>query len=421
MLFQREFDFTVVGDEPAGLWCLRELARLFPWARLGWVSLGVGSDNVLVPQAASQVFNLNSSVPWHPEILLRRRPITWSTETLKEVFPSLPQSLFNGDLADPYLGRQMHHLADTALRKHPELVSCTAAIWKRIGRTPTLSPQSCLASTLLATEMCCWNPVVEIPSTVQRMVLASDVRLAAMENRRSINYLSFTDQTEFSTRHLLFNHTISTGLQWTESCARFCLNVDPSALARQRSYSIRLVVAPQGVPTTLQPLTVLIDTDEVPDNSEIWPIECFKQGDKTELILHVHDVYPSSAESVLHKIKNSLKRAFRILPFLTDRIESFSVPLDLESCGDQSMRLRAMSRIEDTSIELYSTTVLGCSTRWPTAFWLAPNIHCHLPYPVGPLIVARALLRELDRRLGKRRIRQAGQNEAQLAGVTKIQ
>src|SRR5690349_17248665 len=88
-----EFDYVILGDEPAGLWLARRLTEHLADAavppRIAWVSFEANHQPIPFPKKLADSFGLTSQDVWSAEVVTPERAMPWEDAALKAAFPEL--------------------------------------------------------------------------------------------------------------------------------------------------------------------------------------------------------------------------------------------------------------------------------------------------------------------------------------------
>ena len=398
------FQCVVLGDEPAGLWLLRRLAQTNESQQLGWIRLSQSPSPTAVPVPLVTGFGLELGPSWSAEILTPSASLVWENSTLQETFPELPKEFSR--VVSTNVGRSplsTPHLAAVryAIRHRPELLTYASGLWKLLGRAQKLHPETLVAGALLCTELAWWEPHAFLPSDLKT------IRLSPLENPIEEAHLlkngklaiTFQGHDPIASEHWILNapwrHLLSLNRKSRDLLSR--LNEQEDLRSQHALCGLRLRVGREAVPCTMRPLTVSFNTNDIPDPlNEIRNIELHEsqEGEK-ELVLWVSVPRELSLDTTLDKFREGMKQLNHLLPSLPGSVIHLSVPLTMESCFSEAHRASAIALLEEAFIEHYAFTALQTQTRTAGFYILPPSIHCHLPYPIGPLYAARRLLEEI--------------------------
>lgn len=411
-----EFDFLIIGNEPAGLWLARrlreELASETPAPRIGWVDFGPAPE-CFFPDKVASLFQLPPADPatlFSPAIVSPERTLSWREETLSEFFPELPSSLLGSYAPKAPLAPTSAEMSSLryALRGHPELLPLSAGLWKRLGRAPNLHPETILAATLLCTKLRVWHPTEDLPSSIDafRLDPVTNPLTGMKASRGGEIALQFQGLPPLLSRKWILNlpfHLLRRLTQNTPELAAL-LHASPAMRCHTGLFGLELEVAPGGIPANLSPLTTVLETESIPDlDEEVWPLQLRSKGDKTALTLWATAPQEVSLESTLDQFRKGLGRLNHLFPFLADSIDSLSVPLGMESCFDDETRAAAYDLLEARHWECYQAVSFQTQSRSTALDTFFPFLNCHLPYPVGPMVTAQQWLTEVVRSRKRRK------------------
>lgn len=398
MFSSEEFSSLVIGDEPAGIWCLPFLAEhAHPHSRIGWVTFS-RTSRYAVPALWAEILGVNPLSLWSCQIVTPSGTFTWDPQTVSECYPELASGRGNALMPRPERAS-----VEKSLRKYPELLFYSQALWKFLGRTDRISPQNALGAGLLAQELFWWSPQDTLPSDLTTLRLDNVTDLELSFTKRNQILVSISGQT-YLTKTLILNLSLSQLVAvYGKSRDVFKkLGLSGSGLAPYALYPLRLLVEPSAIPGLIKPVTLIFDTAEIPDiSSEVWPVEVVEREGTKELTLWATCGNDTNLDGILDQFRLGLRSLYHLFPFLSTRILRFSVPLYLDSCFSQASRCEQLGQLETARSERYCVSQMHWRTRHPYVFLLSPSLHSYFFYPLGPLYGAASLLRELLRKENK--------------------
>ena len=400
-----EFNCVVLGNEPAGLWLLSQISGSFSQSnlkpRFGWLQIGKAPSPLAVPRWAAEPFQLQEAPQWHAELISPRRNLLWETESLRNLFPELSTLLDSKEIPHHFGHPQAGELKTIrrVLQKHPELLGYASGIWKHFGRTQRLHPEMLIWSTLLCRDLMWWNPQASLPKEVETVELtASHNRVEGIERLKEGGVcIKFQNQTPILARKWLFNlpyqHIRAMDNERRELSTLLALDEDMRS--SQSLYVFQVEAQRQMVPKPMRPLTVMYDTEVIPDwGTEIWPVRLTETPDHKVLEFRVSAPRPAAIETILEGFRQALGRIHRLCPFIAESAVNYSYPLSVETCASQEQRIEITESLEMESIELYDRTSFLTGTRQKGVSAVLPFLNCHLPYPLGSLTSARLVLKD---------------------------
>jgi len=401
-----EFDCVVIGDEPAGLWLLEKLSTRWlstPTGprkpKLAWISLASVPDCSL-PTQACKPFAIHSSDKWSPEIVTKKESFVWNVETLVKRFPKasiekiIPESF---DMI--YHGSQLRE-ASNALKAYPELLGISQGLTRFFTRSESLGPESAILASLLCTEFTQWNPSKGISkfakcydfngkdTPVEKVYFSQNARIAVQLSSREA----------LLAEHVIFNSDFRSLMPIIKSSPDLQRSIDLGSLTLSEDalFELPMKVESNGLPQIIPRMNLFLDTLEIPEpKSEIWPFSLKVGEDSSVLSLWSQNKKSVHLESILESLKAGYQRMNWLFPFLSDHLLSLTVPMDLESCSQEDSRTELINYLETNSIEKYRLAKKDANTRHPQISLLTPNLQCFYPYPCGPLMVAKDLLKQL--------------------------
>ena len=422
-IHMEEFDFLIVGNEPTGLWLAKRLTETLagevPRPRIGWLDLG-SAPVTFFPEKLASLFQIPEGNSFSPEIVSPERTLPWREDQLTEVFPELPQSLLGS-----YAPKFPLHLTSAeksalhyALRTRPELLPLSAGIWKRLGRAPNLQPETILAASLYCTRLKEWQPSQDLPSEVEvfRLNPLQNFLQGLKSSRTGDLSLQFQGLPPLLSKRWILNLPFHVLTSLTSQVPEFMslLHGHPSMRSHLGLFALDLEVKSEALPARLSPLTILLETETIPDlDEEIWPVEARPSTHSNRgLTLWATAPQDISLEATFDQFRKGMGCLQRLFPFLSDSLVSLSVPLDMESCFDAATREQTYRQLEACQWESYQSVSFQIQSRSPSLDAFFPYLNCHLPYPVGPLCAARTWLEELVKKRRKLTPKASGLSEA---------
>lgn len=406
-----EFHYVILGDEPGGLWLARrlseELRDVVPEPRIAWISFTETLKPTIFPRKLAPLFQVTPGDAWSAEIVTPGRVLKWDDASLARAFPELPPTAFG----DPQgsLGASQAQLSAIryAIRCRPELLSFASGLWKALGRAHRLHAESVVYGALLCTELFHWDAAAEVPPGVERIVLSPDDNpLEALKAPRSGGLsLQFKGRAPLRGQKWILNTSFRRLHSLSSACRDLLdlLHFEGSMRAQEALYPFHVRAESRAIPCTVGPLSVWFDTEEIPElHSEVWPIEVQNEGNVKRITVGASAPRELSLEAVLDRYREGMRRLNRLFPFLAESLIQVGVPLSMDSCFREEDRARALREIDTDAVEWYSLTSAHTQTRSDALEGLFPFLHCHLPYPIGPLQAAGKLLTELTRRKKKK-------------------
>jgi hypothetical protein len=407
-----EFDYLVIGDEPAGLWFLSRLYEHYrilerehaekhsgrppePPPRLGWVSFASPPRSVLMPAKIAEEFHLRPTKTWSPEVVIPGETFSWSEEEITQRFVHLPYHKLKENWLTPPSA-----LCAQTLKNHPELIPIGKGMWKLLGRAERPSSDALVTAAVLATDLFWWDPAESLPEPVVRIpALVRDNLVESFEPARSRGHtIRLRNIGELTAKRILFNNSLfglKTLLREVPK-VQSALQLDPKLSARRALYPLKLAVEKSAIPCPVRPVTIAFDSLEMPDgDGEIWPFQLSEAENAKELCLWVSGRREISLDTVLEQCRKGFGRLNQIFPFLSRSLVEVKVPMSMDSCFSSAVRHQVMDYLEEHAIELYDLTSFQTHTRLGSVFLVGPFLSSHLPHPVGSLMAARQVLREV--------------------------
>lgn len=401
-----EFEYVVVGNEPAGLWLLSALEKAHrqfgEQPKAAWICLGNEPAPVALPSKLGKAFDVDGVDHWSVELLTPERSIEWNAKTLASMFPELPAIDTAREVLDSLTSPSVPEMTAVrnAIAKKPELIGFAQGVWKSVGRTQQQLPEAAVHYSRFLTELQWWSPEKSLSTSVERVLL--DPRENAMEafkprkaDGASIRFRNFGEVTS---RRWIWNLDMRTLMTLASKCPELVtlLNLQWAPARLSALYPLQLTVAPEAIPAPVPPISLLYDSELIPDpQTEIWPLTLRSVGESKQLTVWANAPGLVSTDAVLDRFRVGVRRVNQLFPFLAERLRQYSVPLTIDTCFDEAQRRAVADRLQDSSFELYEQTSFYTETRSPALMLLVPYLGCNLPYPIGTLSAARRIVSSL--------------------------
>jgi len=424
-----EFDFLIIGNEPAGLWLARRLreecASETTPPRIGWVDLGPAPETFFPEKVASlfQLPQVDSSTLFSPDIISPERTLSWREETLSELFPELPSTLLGSYAPKLPLTPTSAEMSALrfALRAHPELLPLAGGLWKRLGRAPNLHPETVLAAALLCTKLRVWYPAQDLPNGIDvfRLDPVTNPLTGFTPSKTGEISIQFQGLPPLLSKKWILNVPFSELRLLAKNAPELAasLHGNPAMRSHLGLFGLDLEIKRDGLPRNLSRLTTVLETESIPDlDEEVWPLQIHTENDRTKVTLWATAPQDVSLECTLDQFRKGLGKLNHLFPFLADSVDSLSLPLGMESCFDDEARENAYRLIEARHWECYQAVSFQIQSRAPGLDSFFPFLNCHLPYPVGPLVAAQHWLTETLR--GRKKLRKPAAPAPQISSAT---
>jgi hypothetical protein len=398
-----EFHYVVVGDEPAGLWLLsaldKALREVGEEPRLAWASLSPEPKPCVLPTLLGPAFGIKPSAPWSADLVTPKGTFSWSSRELSERFPELGPLESTAQGLDALVSPSSVDVGSVrnAIRQHPELIGYAQALWKMLGRSETLNPESLVHFSRFFTSLQWWSPEKDLPSSVERIFLSpfENPIESVQDSARSATVLHWRHYGEVLSRHWIWNSDLRTLSELVSKCEplrkQLLFDWEPAKL--RALFPFPLMVEPEAIPLPVPPLTLIFDTDLIPDpTSEIWPVTLRSTGTLRELTLWASGPALNSLENGADEFRRGMQRLQTLFPFLPQKLANTPFALGLDTCIADSERKRVTELLQASSQEQYRLTNASTETRSSRMTKLLPSLGCHLPYPIGALIKAKSLV-----------------------------
>ena len=402
-------DVLVVGNEPGGLWFLREFARLkkHTAAKLGWLKVNEPIPEIPLSVSISNHYKIPTGPHYSVEVATKSRLFQWSPEKVFDRFNSLERSL--GEKTTDPTPAELRSIKEAVLR-NPELITLSQALWKRLGRCREIPEAQMVWAALKALQLSDWSP-----DTILSEI--SNVTTYGMDEGdcwKSVEEIPHPDSTEkgkmfkltLSSGRILFSKLVILNLT-VRQLRQFVMSSKLSEwapfpddlLSRYSHYPLTLKFDRYHLPQNIQPLTLLLEQDVLPEpDLEMWPMSLNSKDNSQSVTLWVTDRTDFSFEVFTEKLKKALARFQYHFPTALEHTVSQSISLGIDNCYSEEQRLNVIKAIENSRQELYSISLLNVRTRKKGIYSLVPALRCTLPYPLGPLRGAEEILQELFNR-----------------------
>lgn len=400
------FDVLVLGNEPGGLWFLREFERLknHTAAKLGWLKIDAPILEIPLPISISSHYRINTGTTYSAEIVTKSRLLQWSPEKVFDRFKSLERSL-GEKTTDPTLA-ELRSIKEAVLR-NPELITLSQALWKRLGRCREIPEPQMVWAALKALQLTDWTPealISEISNLTTYLMREGDFLKSVEETdhpepnqKGKIFKLSLESGKVLFSKLIILNFTAVQLRQFvTNSVVGEWALCPDDLLSRFSNYPLTLKFGHYHLPKNIQPLTLLLEQDVLPEpDLEMWPMSLSSNDLNQSVTLWVTDRTDFSFEVFTEKVKKALARFQYHFPTALNHTVSQSIPLGVDICYSEEQRVRVIKAIENSRQELYSISLLNVRTRKKGIYSLLPALQCTLPYPLGTLRGAEEILKEL--------------------------
>ncbi|MBY0370012.1 hypothetical protein K2X33_04950 [bacterium] len=399
-----EFRCAVVGNEPAGLWMLSALRKALEErgesGSFAWVSSAQPQQSLLFPSALAQSFGLPAGVSFSPEILSPDNSLRWTDECVAR-FVTVPAAPKEQTALDAFLrpAKEAKQAMACALTAHPQWLAYAQGLWKGLGRSSRLSAETLVHYSRYFTQLQSWNPYAAHVSDLHSFAFnefENPVESFSVQNQRLT--LRFRDQTEITSRHWIFNLDSRSLKSLLAGCPGLAqaLGIGRDPLTYHALYPFEIDARPETVPAPVLPWSVYFDHTLIPDPmSEIWPFSLETDAQHKRLTFWATAPAEAGLEAISEQGSQALARAYRLFPFLEKGLVALPYALGMDTCHTPEQRRATSDFLQCRSREVYTHTALRSETRTPLASWLSPQIGCHLPYPIGPLLEAKAIVAKL--------------------------
>jgi hypothetical protein len=415
-------DLLVMGNEPAGLWLLREFEKIYPTRnlskknskqplrttpQLGWLKTENELSPFFLSRPIAEAFDLPAPSFFSPEIALPKGRLKWSLDRIIQDFPAVSAQLGQNIIKNlGFLKSEDRKAIQKALSLYPELLTYAQALWKQLGRCRQMTPENMIGAALCSTELSYETSkgLVESISSLQtwelpfssRPLVIEEVKDQESSSKLKLFQCTLPSGERILTQSLVLNLPLKQLFSLTSPSWRETLLSDLDLLSPVSHYPISLEFSQFRLPQNIAPLTLFLDEDILPEpDKEIWPMVNSKDSATQKITLWITDRTQFSLESISDHFKLALKRFHAQFPEALKQLLSQSVSLGLETCYSEEHRQNLLETIEASSRELYSHSLLQVKTRKPRVYSLLPALRCSLPYPLGPLTGAREILNDL--------------------------
>lgn len=411
-------DLLILGNEPAGLWLLREYEKLFPihaqlkkqqrtQPSLGWLKINGPIPPVLTNKPTASFFDLPTDHYFSPEMASTKNLFKWSTQNVRKTFPGLLE-LFERSPTNELFNPSTNTLNKIRweIAKNPRLLTYSQTLWKILGRCRQVSPENMVWAALQSTEITSWD-YQSLPTSNRHLetwsfnlgegpVSLTELPSVDPKDKQKIFKITLPSGQSLSTRNLILNLSVGEFIKLGVPELLALLGIEKSIFSPVAQYPLILEFKDFCLPRNVSPLTFFLDEEVLPEpDREVWPMIINSNTPFQKISLWVTERKDFSLESVSEKLKGALSRLYSHFPEALENLESQSVPLGLETCYSDSQRAETLMALEQSSKELYSVSLLHPKTRKKGISPLLPALRCNLPYPVGPLLGAQELLSDL--------------------------
>lgn len=406
-----KFDLLVLGNEPAGLWLLREFTQLYPHSlteqklpittpELGWLRLNKKIPSVLMSKPIAHHFGIEPHDFFSVEIASRDRLFRWSPEKVLSFFSDLPDSLterFLQSLAGPS-GKERKAIS-LALIRQPDLLTYAQSLWKQIGRSRKVTPEMTIWAALQSLELFHFNPegLVSSLSHLQTYSLSEQQEWVSIEQTpEKLFKITLSSGPCLFTKSLVLNLTVNELLNLSAKNPLLDWSqISKNILSRYFHYPLTLELENYRLPHNIQPVTIILDEEVLPEpDTEMWPLTLSSHLTGQAVTIWVTHRANFSYEGLTEALGKALGRFQHHFPEALKNLKHISIPLGVESCHGDEQRQSIIKQIEIDAKELYGVSLLHVQTRKKGLYSLLPALRCDLPYPLGTLQGAQEILKE---------------------------
>lgn len=412
-----QFDLVVLGNEPAGLWLIREFEKIYPKetslkqlersrADLGWIKIDHPIPNLSLAKPTAFHFGIENQNLFSFEMASANQLFKWTPEKLFSSYAKLPRSLEKRiyDSTLPPNSKERQTLQE-ALKYHPELLTYAQAVWKQIGRSRKVTPEMMLWGALQSLQIFQWDPQTLISQckNLHTFKLSKTDYVASLEQipnpsaKGNLHKIGLSTGQSIITKTLVINTTLKQlrQIQRSETLVSW-LSIPDNILSKFCHYPIRIEFEDYTLPRSIKPVTFFLDEEILPEpDLEIWPMTLMKQESHPLVTLWATDRTEFSYEGICKSFGKAINRFHKHFPDALKKLKTLSVPIGLESCYSDADRGAAIREIESSGTELYDLSLLHVRTRKKGLYSLLPALRCTLPYPLGTLSGAQEILNEL--------------------------
>ncbi len=382
-----QFDIAVLGDEPGGIWLANCLSSAIGGTRsVCWLSFGE-TDSCIFPATYGPLFGIEGESPWSCEIITPTKTVKWGIESLNGDYPGIQEIFKRTSFC------HQPELSTKWIRHYPELLFYSQAIWRFLGRSEKISPPHLLYQALCCTQFFNWNPATVLSNSIEKIFLENPTRIEMGKH-----FVVHTKKTVIRSSILILN----TSVKHMFSLIRDTVGLDKivsvqDSLSEFALYPITVEADAIAIPVALKGLIFYLDADGILDLArEVWPV-VFTQAHPGTLSMTawVCSRWEPQLETLLESFRTVLGRLHTVFPFLARNTLGLSVPLGLDSCFSQTQRAHFYSLVTKRRRPLFKTSQWHGRTRVKNLYCLYPSLNSHYPYPIGSLIGAADVMKEL--------------------------
>lgn len=403
-------DCLVIGSEPSGIWLLqhlRDLEARIPKnikkprmeLKLGHMPLGTPKKTPL-PSSIANRFGISLKDSYSVEVVTPERTFEWNATTLESLYPELAPLLRKTNAFTSEMKSKNESALRFVLRKYPEILGFAGGIWKIFGKAMDLHPELLVWNTIQLGSYGFWTP--EVP----KETLIENSQIEEIRYEKNAVTVKLHGGTQIHAKFCVLNISLEDAFFLKQQIKGLQHLLPEDSLDVNAFYPLTFNLAKEAVPSPLSPLSLFLDTEEIPDLADTWYLETNR--DEGFLRAWVPRRNESSLESVLEGLREKAGKLFHYLPYLEKNIQSLYPSLGMESCYGEIERFDADSTLLRMKEYRMASTQIHSYLNHRQLRFLTPQYKCFLPYPYGALSEASQIAREL---LGWSAHRQATRNQ----------
>ncbi len=393
----KHYDLVVLGEEIAGIWYLKELAKKYqdpallkkknglPQSIL-WVRTRNELPVFRLPVSIATQFEIPIGERWNMELAFPEKVILWNQKKIDSYLAGHPLKTGSWLTQDKTTTRICQHL----LTQISELGVIAKGIWSSQGYSDNLSNESKVWASFLCGEMASWDTTKENPfPKVEVLTLESQNQILKLKSSHKQVELEVLNGEKYSTSKLLLNSELSRLKTLIGEESFQSIGFSDEVFSDFALYGLQIEFEKEAY-LPFQKSCLLFSSEGVPDtNREISLLE-----GHGNLRLQVCERRNASLYHILERFKLALKDLSRGYPELPLKVKSYYPPLGLESCYSDSSRRDAINLLNSEKRDLYRLTQVTSGTAVTSIKNISPQVNCHMPYPYGTLMESKKLLSE---------------------------
>lgn len=384
----KHYDLVVLGEEIAGSWLIQKFCETpsLSSKKILWIRTNTSLPTYRLPLSLARHFGISTEKNWSVELAFPTRVFNWDQEKLD--FYLAGHSLKGEDWIrhDKKITRVCEHLFE----HFPDLHVIAKGLWAYLGYSHSATAEATIWASFLAGEMTEWQvPLPENFPSLEIITLSPTSKLHFLKYTRQELEFEIDGEQKCKAAKVLLNMEVSKLMNCLTEGGIADVGLSSDVFSDFALYHLH-VDFERGTYLPFQKSCLLFSTESVPDSER--EISLIEKGNS--VTIRVCERRNASLFSILERFKYALKDLARGYPDLPMHVKSYYPPLGLESCYSDAFREEVLNTLNVEKRDLYRLTQVSSLTAMACIKNISPQVHCHLPYPYGPLEEAKKILLE---------------------------